>query len=362
MKKAVLLFLLAATFYIAGMYRYRPLMVLFFAELFIGGATYVQARYLKKNLLIEIPRKSDSAQKESILWCVITAKNKGRLPVSRFRLRLRFGYPQDGRSRTKMIYGGSDCGDYPLRFGMYAQYCGPVRFRMDHLKVYDYLTLFGAKKSFREEMTIAVFPVEKALRLELGGLSGRAGSVTYGNQTQRKGDNPGEIRQIREYRAGDSTRHIHWNQSAKTGRYWVKEYEKETDRQICLYVDIRGNDRIKRKKLSAFYELLSAFVIGALEQGACVRAYWQDGQNNRLMNLDVTDRGGCRDLLLSLYRLEDEGKKGQHARNEEKKALGISENCFRIDSDLNLYLNEILIRQFSVQNLDREILQHVIAV
>ena len=161
------------------------------------------------------------------------------------------------------------------------------------MKVYDYLTLFGAKKSFREEMTIAVFPVEKALRLELGGLSGRAGSVTYGNQTQRKGDNPGEIRQIREYRAGDSTRHIHWNQSAKTGRYWVKEYEKETDRQICLYVDIRGNDRIKRKKLSAFYELLSAFVIGALEQGACVRAYWQDGQNNRLMNLDVTDRGGC---------------------------------------------------------------------
>ena len=54
---------------------------------------------------------------------------------------------------------------------------------------------------------------------------------------QRPGESDQEIRQIREYRPGDARRFIHWNQSARTGDLWIKEYERQEEPCAVLLLD-----------------------------------------------------------------------------------------------------------------------------
>ena len=82
MRKLVFAIILAFTFYIAGMYRHPGLMVLFFAEIALTVVMFLACHYMKRNLSLEIPQKSGVARKEQTIWCALTARNKGKLPVS----------------------------------------------------------------------------------------------------------------------------------------------------------------------------------------------------------------------------------------------------------------------------------------
>jgi uncharacterized protein (DUF58 family) len=50
----------------------------------------------------------------------------------------------------------------------------------------------------------------------------------------------GEVLGVREYRPGDSRRHIHWRSSARAGRLIVKEFAEETQPGLTLALDLRG--------------------------------------------------------------------------------------------------------------------------
>ncbi len=83
--------------------------------------------------------------------------------------------------------------------------------KMEQLKVYDYLALFSASRKIRQELTVAAFPNSQPMRME--------------------------------YRPEDSWRHIHWNQSARTGRLWIKEYEEETNGMAVLGLEMQKEHR-----------------------------------------------------------------------------------------------------------------------
>ena len=73
-----------------------------------------------------------------------------------------------------------------------------------------------------------------------------------------------EIRQLREYAAGDPYRLIHWNQTARTDVLWVKEYEPESERSVVIYLDFFRSLSKQDIPLDAFWEILRAFLEGML--------------------------------------------------------------------------------------------------
>ena len=377
MKRAVFLLFVILSFYIAGLYRYPPLLVLSTAALLSFPLLFALPRYLKKRLFVEPVRKSETAQKEQELVCGLRVRNTGKLPVSRFGLRVsaRYGAGQAAlpRKYRMLLYGGCDRGERILRFRIPAVHCGLMRISLDRLWVYDYFSLFSAGRRLRKEITAAVFPAAEELRLAFSAAKTGHGEPEPMEARVSAGESSDEIRQLREYRAGDLGRDIHWNQSARMDALWVREYDRKTEAsaEICLLPGrpARKKRRFWKKqgeeaqleRLDAFYLLLSALIRGLLKQEIRVRVCWQRNKSGQIPG-NAGERGfwirepeDCRQLLLLLYQegfpFEDEAVEEQMTGDLRVKAL---REGFCLNPDLELYWNGRLIRQFSRQRLEQE--------
>lgn len=61
-----------------------------------------------------------------------------------------------------------------------------------------------------------------------------------------------EFAEHRQYYPGDEIRHIDWRAFGKTDRYYIKEYEEETNLQAHLLVDASGSMKFRGKGPSKF--------------------------------------------------------------------------------------------------------------
>src|SRR5438105_14309240 len=61
-----------------------------------------------------------------------------------------------------------------------------------------------------------------------------------------------EFAEHRQYYPGDEIRHIDWRVYGKTDRYYIKEYEEETNVKAQLLVDASGSMGYRGKNVSKF--------------------------------------------------------------------------------------------------------------
>lgn len=348
MSKFAFIALALLTYYLAGMYLSLPLMIMGIAELIMLPFLFAAPRYMRKNISAEFVKKSESALENSKTSCGIVIRNKGRLAANRCQLRFRYRYSGDRKAKTAKLYCGADKGDSSSQLTVHARYCGLAQVKLDRIRVYDYLGLFSASKRLDTAMDVAVFPTEQALQIVMPeGAYGAEGLSEY--TVNRAGEANDEIRQIREYRTGDSHRRIHWNQSARTDKLWIKEYERETDTRAELLVT--ANEGMTAEKMSLFYKLLSAAVLGLLENIAAVNVTWYDGEKKAFVSAEVTNGDKCRDMLLMLYRA---------------RLMGFSEDMpsyfLRVTAGLELYRENDFLCRFSAENLDRELQEKIITL
>ena len=93
--------------------------------------------------------------------------------------------------------------------------------------------------------------IKRIARLEMrarhvveGFLSGMHRSPYFGQSI--------EFRQHREYTFGDDPRHIDWKLWAKQDRYYVKQFEEDTNLRCTLLVDVSGSMRYGRGAMNKF--------------------------------------------------------------------------------------------------------------
>lgn len=370
MRKFAFLVLCLLTFYLAGMYRYLTLAILACLELAALPVLFLVSRYLKNHLSVEALQHGGAAVKEASYECGVRVNNTGRLPVGSFRIRIECGYEREGGCEVKYVYGCCGRGETEFCFEISGRHCGLLHLRMERLSAYDYLSLFCSSKKIGEELRIAVFPPERELAIELPSLCNRESRLLQEQIIGQGQESRGEIRQLREYREEDSRRHIHWNQSAKTGQLWVKEYERESEGVLALYLNLNGLEEASAHRLDCFYELLSALILGLLKKTAAVRVSWHNGQ--RMCTEDVGSAAQCRDILAALYRVfrpaERRVQSGQarSAAEGSTKRSGAAEyrsvlfqeadlrDGFTLNAELGWYWRDSLVFQFSEENLRRQ--------
>ena len=216
------------------------------------------------------------------------------------------------------------------------------------IKVYDYLLLFAARKRQKQTMALAVFPKEQALQIRRADFpSDDAGSPE--EQSVLQAGSAQEIRQLREYRAGDPVRHIHWKLTAKTDVLWRKEYERETDAEVQLYLDLTAKKRMNLAEMSQFYSLAAALILGLLQGAAAVRVSWYD---DALVSVPVADSAQWREMLLRLYRAKP-------LRKAPSVDIPVGTDGFRLTTALAWYRGAELLHQFTAKRLDAELREGV---
>lgn len=112
-----------------------------------------------------------------------------------------------------------------------------------------------------------------------------------------------EFAEHRQYYPGDEIRHIDWRAVAKTDRYYVKEYEEETNLKAHLLVDASGSMAYRGKNQSKFQfaqYVAASLAYLMLHQRDAVGLILHDTEIRRL----IKPRANSKHLLQILRALE----------------------------------------------------------
>src|SRR3989440_6872602 len=70
------------------------------------------------------------------------------------------------------------------------------------------------------------------------------GSVSGRHQSPHRGSSV-EFAEYRKYVPGDDTRRLDWRAYARSDRFYIKEFEAETNLRLVLVVDVSGSMRFQ---------------------------------------------------------------------------------------------------------------------
>ncbi len=105
----------------------------------------------------------------------------------------------------------------------------------------------------------------------LAGLEARL--VNLGVHLQRKRGDGLEFEQLRDYRSGDSMRHIDWKATARRGQLIARQYQEERNQQVVLMLDCGRRMHAREGDLTHFDHILNAVLLLAyiaIRQGDAV--------------------------------------------------------------------------------------------
>lgn len=348
MKWSFFLAFMAATCYIAGMYRNLPLIVLGILEMLLLLVMFIWPHYLKRVLTVGFLSEKLSAEKKTNSICRILVKNKGIMAAGRFQVRIRFGYRYGKKKyRVRMFGLAGGYGENQLSFEIYTPYCGLLELELERVRFYDYLSLFSVGKKQKEKMQLLVLPQEQPLSMVHDWPEWSKTMPFQEDWIRIDGNEQMEIRQLREYQQGDDTRRIHWKQSARMQQLWVKELERETDFGIDFFLELAG-EAITVEGMDSFYQIMASILLELMQQVDWILVHWLETGAGGEKCVEIRDLVDYQNMFLQLYLVDIRIVQAEREKQLFLEWREKGQEAFRLNRDLEWYYNETLIAKFSV--------------
>ena len=124
--------------------------------------------------------------------------------------------------------------------------------------------LFRKERDLRLPGMLVVWPRTDRVLREVrapGRPQRRSGSLAGGTSGSR-----GEFRNLREYRAGDDPRDVHWRSTARLGQPLVREFERERADALWICLDQKRRDDIDERAEEEAVEMAASLARAALER------------------------------------------------------------------------------------------------
>lgn len=143
--------------------------------------------------------------------------------------------------------------------------CGEISVRCTKACVVDLLKIHRIPVPAFEEITMTIYPEETKMQVELS-----AATVGMpreeGLMQNRKGNDPSEMFDIREYVPGDDIRSIHWKLSSKSEELIVRQASDPSHYNVILIPDLG----LRQKENEVSEEEQSAAVSISIALGECL--------------------------------------------------------------------------------------------
>lgn len=210
--------------------------VLLFLLVF-GAAMGLLLRLDAKRLKVDFSVHAGGREGDAIPL-ILTVEKKGRLFVSQSILvELEVKNTMFGSSSTQVFLLTLAGKESRYETSAVAEQCGEACISCRRAEVRDLLKLFRRRIEAFPEIRTVLFPHETKLELILSRMTVGA-SKTDGLMQNRKGNDPSEIFDIREYVPGDDVRAIHWKLSGKTGTLILREASDPSHYDAVLLADL----------------------------------------------------------------------------------------------------------------------------
>ena len=166
---------------------------------------------------------------------IAKVRDENRFSGEKGKLKIRFSVDA-GRKRDR-------------RIPVVIKHCGNVAITVEKVRIYDYMSIFAwTVGRHYETQDILILPPMREMYL---------GEDRWYNETSedsdrfslyKKGDDPSEIFDIREFADGDKIQRIHWKLSSKTGSLMVKEGSLPLTKAVHIFIDLCVKDEERRRK------------------------------------------------------------------------------------------------------------------
>ena len=222
----------------------------------------------------------------------LTLINRGLVPLDRVLCRVQChnlltGEKQTAGVRTSLPAKGSAEEDIVLR----SRHAGKIRMTLKELRVFDPFGLYCFKRPVRSDKdrtTVLFVPETFSVTAEIAyGESMNMDSEEY--SMKKAGNDPSETFAIREYRAGDRIRQIHWKLTEKLDTLTVRDYGLPIQNTILLLLET-GYEKGGAPASEALNALGSAILSLSQEliSGQIVHSIgWQNHEENTFSLMEI---------------------------------------------------------------------------
>lgn len=185
--------------------------------------------------------EKDSLEKPARATISLQVENKGKwLPISKGIAWVKYENSFSGEKGKMKVRFSVDVGKRRgRRIPVVMHHCGNVSIKVQKVKIYDYLNIFATTvgKDF-DTQDILVMPPLKEIYLGRDRWYNETNEDSDRFSLYKKGDDPSEIFDIRDFKDGDRIQQIHWKLSSKTGHYMVKDGSLPLAKAIHIFVDL----------------------------------------------------------------------------------------------------------------------------
>ena len=216
--------------------------VLVIVPLFMLIFLIVMRIHIEVNVECKNPvAEKDSMNKPARATIALSLENTGRwLPISKGLAWVRYENSFSGEKGRMKVRLSVDAGKRRgRRIPVVIRHCGNVSIKVEKVKIYDYLNLFATTvgKNF-DTQDVLVMPPLKDIYLGRDRWYNETNEDSDRFSLYKKGDDPSEIFDIRDFKDGDRIQRIHWKLSSKAGHYMVKEGSLPLAKAVYIFIDL----------------------------------------------------------------------------------------------------------------------------
>ena len=182
-------------------------------------------------------------------------------------------------------------------------YCGIMEIGLDSILIYDFLGIFYRRVKWKRRARIKVMPEFELMPLEITRRTREFQADAQEFSQERRGDDPSEIYQVREYREKDSLKDIHWKLSAREEQLMIKERSFPLGCVVLLYIDFRKGDR-SAAGVSKMLETVASLSITLVSEKCIHMAAWYEEKNERIVRWRVADEESACDMIWNLMEAQ----------------------------------------------------------
>lgn len=314
-RKIVYLLILSVTTYLEIMYDTSWMQTLLAFELTLAAVMFPLSIHFRRSIRVFLKTGVVFAGKGEEIPVEIHVENKSFLPVCGVRVVVEYENMSAGRTEHRIVREHvAGKGYIVIRVNARSEYSGCVRFCINKVRVGDYLHLFSwpARRTNRSlpysEVKVDVLPDMVHIPVEVTARTRNFLADSSEYETDRGGDDPSEVFQIREYRGGDRIRQIHWKMSARTDQLMVKEYSMPKGCKVLLLLD-PAKPCENSVQADLFYEMAASVSISLLEAGCAHCAAWRDSDEGNIVKRSIQreeDVYEMLSLLMAVHTCEQE--------------------------------------------------------